>query len=300
VPVLLRSRRSGVGLAAAAGASLLGGAAVAATRVAVQSVDPLLLACLRYLIGGVCLLPFALRTPRFTIARRDRLPLLLLGAVFFGAFPVSFSAALRSTTAARGALALATVPVLTLLLSALRGNERVTPTKLLGIIMAFGGISLALVGDASGVGLHGVGAGDVLMFVAAACGALYNVGSQQYLRTYPPLAITAWSMLGGSGALLVAGAATGMLVGVPQMRPPVWLTVGFLGIVGTGMVSGLLAVALEAIAPTRVAIFITLNPLVAVGMSVGLLHEPVTERFVLGCAGVLAGIGLVNRNAGNR
>lgn len=284
--------------AAAAGASLLGGTAVAATRAAVQSLDPLLLACLRYLIGGLCLLPFALQAGRMTVARRDRLPLLLLAAIFFGVFPVCFSAALRWTTAARGALALSTVPVLTLCLSRVLGHERLTWPKGLGVLLAFGGIALALGGDALGMARRGGPAGDLWMFGAAACGAVYNVFSPRYLRAYSPLAMTAWSMLGGGGLLLVPSATTGVLTAVVHLGPQLWRTIGFLGIVGTGMAYGLLGIALAAIAPTRVAIFITLNPLVAVGLGVALLHEPVTGRFVWGLACVLAGVGLVNGDTG--
>ena len=293
-PAPAHFRRSLLGTATAAATSVLGGTAVVATRVAVQSVDPLLLACLRYLIGGACLLPFVLQAPRFKIAPRDRLPVWLLGALFFGAFPLGFSVALQTTTAARGALTLSTVPLLTLLLSGLMGKERLTLAKLLGVMMAFGGVALALGNDLSSVGQGGLGVGDLLMSGAAVCGAVYNVFSQRYLRAYPPLPIMAWSMLGGSGILLGLATVTGTLSKASHIGFHGWLVVCFLGTFGTGMAFGFLAVALAAIAATRVAIFVSLNPLVAIGLSVALLREPIDGQFALGLGCLLAGIAVVN------
>jgi drug/metabolite transporter (DMT)-like permease len=186
-----------------------------------------------------------------------------------------------------------------LCLSALRGTERFTASKLLGVVVALVGVAVALGDETVGISAHGVGAGDLWMFGAAACGAVYNVFSPPYLAAYPALAVTAWSMLGGGGMLLVPAAVTGILASVAGLTPHLWLTVCFLGVVGTGTVFSLLVVALRATTPTRVAVFITLNPLVATVLSVGLLHEPVTAQFGIGLACVLAGIAFVTWTAGN-
>src|SRR5208283_2054945 len=99
-------------------AALLFGASVVAVRVAVRDVPPMTLAILRFGQGGLLLLLFLL------IRRRDLLRirwadvpyLLLLGAVFFSVFPVTFNMSLRLTEASRGALMLATMPLWSVLL----------------------------------------------------------------------------------------------------------------------------------------------------------------------------------------
>ncbi len=292
------SRPHVFGALAAAGASILGGTAVVATRIAVRQIDPLLLAFLRYLIGFAFLLPFVLQAKRLHIARGDWLPIALLGMIFFGAFPWSFCAALKYTTISRGALVLSTVPLLTLFLSGLMGTEVLTRMKIIGVTLAFLGVAVVLADKMAVTGSPGATAfGDLLMLGAAGCGAVYNVFSQPCLRKYPPLSVTAWSMLAGTSALLVPAVLTGSLDQLHTVPPGTWLLLLFLGIFGAALTFFLLVWALELTSPTRVAVFITLNPLVAIGLGVVLLGEPMTGRVVLGFGCVLGGIGLANWQA---
>jgi hypothetical protein len=106
--------------AAAATAALLFGASVVAVRVAVQDIPPLSLAVLRFgqaalLLVGVLLLA---APARLRVQRRSLPLLVLLGAVLFTLFPVTFNAGLRWTEASRGALMLATLPLWSALLAA--------------------------------------------------------------------------------------------------------------------------------------------------------------------------------------
>jgi drug/metabolite transporter (DMT)-like permease len=293
MPDLEASHRSLLGPLAAAGASIIGGTAVVATRFAVKQIDPLSLAFLRYLIGCAFLLPFVLRTGRLRITREDLLPVALLGVIFFGAFPWSFSAALKYTTASRGALVLSTVPLLTLFLSGFTGAEVLTLRKLTGVTIAFLGVALVLADKMAVAGsLEANLFGDLLMLGAAGCGAVYNVFSQPYLRKYPRLSVTVVSMLAGISALLVPVTATGSLTLLHLVTPGTWLLALFLGIFGVALSCFLLVWALELTTPTRVAVFITLNPLVAICLGIALLGEPMTGQIVLGFGCVLAGIGL--------
>jgi drug/metabolite transporter (DMT)-like permease len=290
------SHPSILGPLAAAGASILGGTAVVATRLAVKQIDPLLLAYLRYLIGAAFLLPFVLRAGRPRITREDLLPTALLGVIFFGAFPWSFSAALRYTTASHGALVLSTVPLLTFFLSGFMGTEVLTQKKLIGVTLAFLGVAFVLADKMAVAGSQGASVfGDLLMLGAAGCGAVYNVFSQPYLRKYPRLSVTVVSMLAGTAGLLVPTVTTGSLTSLHLVTSETWLLILFLGIFGVALSCVLLVSALELMTPTRVAVFITLNPLVAMSLGIALLGEPITSQVVLGFGCVFAGIGLAVR-----
>lgn len=104
-------------LAANAGAfvaAVLFGSSVVAVHVAVQEVPPLSLAVLRFGQGGLLLVVVLLLAGMRELLRVEwhDLPLLiLLGAVLFTVFPVTFNASLRLIEASRGALVLATMPL---------------------------------------------------------------------------------------------------------------------------------------------------------------------------------------------
>ena len=66
-------------------------------------------------------------------ARADILPIAALGIGQFGVLIALLNYGLRTVPAGRGALIFATFPLLTLIVAALAGHERVTRAKLAGI-----------------------------------------------------------------------------------------------------------------------------------------------------------------------
>src|SRR5579863_4091658 len=118
-----------VGVAIALLSSSLGGTAAAITRYLVAGADPVALAILRWGIGFLCVLPVALVMRVRWPARRDWLPVAALGLAFFGLFFILYNIAIGYTTAARASLALATLPLHTMVVAALVGVEPLTPRK---------------------------------------------------------------------------------------------------------------------------------------------------------------------------
>src|ERR1700742_4304550 len=212
------------GVIAAVMSSGLGGTAVGATRYVVGATDPLTLGAFRFGIGFVCLLPIALLQRGAWPARRDWLQVAALGLLFFGAFPVLFNTSLVFTTAARGALALSTLPVLTMLAAAALGVEPLTGRKTLGVAVAMIGVATALL---SGLSTSPPGAwrGDLLMTAAAACMALYSVWSRPVIRRSGPIRFTTMAMAVGAAFLILVAAARGGFACVAAFGTPQWLAI---------------------------------------------------------------------------
>ena len=188
---------------AAATAALSAGGAVVATRLVVSETDPVTLAFYRYLIAAVCLtpaLPFV--WPRSSISVGDIGKIAALGALFFGFFPWAFSASLQYTTAARGAIGLATLPIQTLVVAALFGREALTRNMAVSVSLAFTGIVVVFGPAALDVGDSNYLRGDVLMLLAAFAGAIYSVFSRTTLERYGPMFVTTLAMVFGVLTLL--------------------------------------------------------------------------------------------------
>jgi drug/metabolite transporter (DMT)-like permease len=280
------------GVLAASASSLLGGSCVVATRYVIGATDPLTLALLRYGIGVICLLPLAWWLRSIAVAKADRLPIALLGLLFFAVFPVLFNASLAYTTAPRGSLALSTLPLLTLLFASAWRAEKLTGLKLAGVLLAAGGVASALSGQIGSDSQPDAWIGDLLMVATAACGAVYNVLAGPYLRRYPALVVTTWAMLAGVLGLVVVNIGQG--VSAPVLAPGEWAVVAFLGIVGAALTFLLWSWGLEYTTPTRVAVTVTLNPVASMVLAALLLGEAVTPRLMLGLVAVMAGIALAN------
>ena len=162
------------GVLAAVLSTALGGTAIVATRFLGGAADPITIGVLRFGGGAVLLLPLAFLKGEQWPSRRDWPAGIGLALLFFVLFPVLFNAALIYTTAARGALALSTTPLITMLIAALLRIEPLTARKSLGLVLAMGGVVTALAASLP-VSPPGAWRGDAMMLAGAACMALYTV-----------------------------------------------------------------------------------------------------------------------------
>ena len=287
-------KRVGLSPAAATMASIFFGASVVATKYVIDQTTPVQLAFLRYLIGSLCLTPFLILPKRVNIPWRDALPIMGLGIVFFGIFPWTFSAALQHISASRGAVVLATMPLLTLGIASAVGYEQITRTLVFGVALTLLGVAIAL-GTRDQTALPTIWLGYFLMFLTTLCGAIFSVFSKPYLKRHPALHVTALSIL--AGTLFLAPAAIWQISGsgLPEINESGWMAVVFIGTIGGGIGFYLWIWALERSSPTRVAVFVTLNPLAATALATLLLSETITVSFTIGLSCVLLGIILANR-----
>lgn len=283
------------GVLAAVLSSGIGGTAVGATRYVMGMTDAVTLAALRFGVGALFLVPLVPLRGEAWPQRRDWPAVVGLGLLFFGLFPILFNAALAFTSAARGALALATLPLLTLLVGAALGAEALTARKTAGVLLAMAGVALAL---AAGLGHAPPGAwrGDLTMVGAALCMALYNVWSRPLIRRAGAIPFTAAGMTVGAIVLAIVSALGGGLASAGAFGTPQWLAVAYLGVIGSAFVFFLWGFALSRTTPTRVAISVTVNPITASLFGAAVLGEPIGWNIVAGLATVAAGIWLATRD----
>jgi drug/metabolite transporter (DMT)-like permease len=279
------------GVAIALLSSSLGGTAAAITRYLVSGADPIALAILRWGIGVLCVLPIAILMKVRWPQARDLLPVAMLGLAFFGLFFILYNIAVGYTTAARASLALATLPLHTMVVAALLGVERLTVRKTAGVAIAVLGAGAAL---AAGLASAPDGAwrGELIMTVAVFCMAFYNVLSRPFIRRSSALGFLAVGMGSGALALGLAGAFAGSFDALRNFAMPQWLAGVYLGVGGGAAAFILWVMALERATPTRVANTMTVNPIAAALLAAWLVGEPITPDLLFGLAAVFAGIWL--------
>jgi drug/metabolite transporter (DMT)-like permease len=287
------------GVLAAMVSSALGGISIGATRHVIGATDPFTLGAFRFGIGCVLLLPIAALDRRRWPQGGDLFGIIALGLMYFGLFPILFNGSLAFTTAARGALALSTLPLLTMVVAALAGVEAMTLRKSLGVLLAVAGVALALVSELSDA-RAGLWRGDLLMIGAATCMALYNVWSRPFIQRSGAIPFTAIAMTAGAISLLFLSFMSGGLVAASRFGAPEWAAVGFLGVFGSAVTFYLWSFALEHTTPTRVAVSVTVNPIAAGLFGAVLLNEPIGWDHVVGLIAVMLGIGIATTRANSQ
>lgn len=285
------------GVVAAAASSALGGTSIAATRYLVGHLDPLAIGSFRFGIGCLLLAPVALLGDRRWPGRGDWLQTAGLGLLFFAIFPILFNASLIYTSSARGALALSTLPLLSLVVGAALGRERLTARKTAGVLIAMAGVGFALL---AGLGHAPPQAwrGDLLMIAAALCMALYGIWSKPVIGRCGPIPFTTVAMAVGAAALVLISALRGSFDAVAQFAIPEWSAALYLGVVGAALTFYLWAFALGRASPTSVAVTVTVNPVTASLVAALVLNEPIGWNLAVGI--VVVGVGIWLATTGGR
>lgn len=279
---------------AAAATGVQVGAAMVATRFVVDQGGPATLALLRYAIGVLCLLPPVLMATRVRFAARDLVPIAGLGIVQFGVLIALLNIGLRTVPAGRAALIFATLPLLTMVLAAALGRERLTWARTAGVLLTIAGVGVALGEAALARGGAGGWIGEAAVFASALCGAACSVLYRPYLAKYPTLAVSAVAMLASVAFLALPAAGEGFFTQGPGYTRAGWAAVAFIG-VSSGVGYYLWLWALNRAPATQVTVFLALSPVTAALLGALLLGEPISAGALGGLAGVAAGLWLACR-----
>jgi drug/metabolite transporter (DMT)-like permease len=286
--------RDYLALMAAAATGVQVGAAMVATRYVTHDIGPASLALLRYSIAFICLLPFALAFRKVRVARGDLVAIAGFGILQFGVLIALLNIGLRYMPATRAALLFSTFPLLTMVVAAALGRERLTGTRTAGVLLTIAGVSVTL-----GEGLFvetrsGELTGALAVLGAALCGAVCSVLYRPYLQRCPTVLVGAIAMFASviflSGFAAMEGLFTdGFSIGVTG-----WVIVGFIGL-SSGIGYLLWLWALKHASPTRVTVFLSLSPVTAAVLGVSVLGEPLTAGTLIGLAAVVGGLWVATR-----
>ena len=280
---------------AAAATGVQVGAAIVASRFAVAEVPPLTLAMLRYAIGFLCLLPFAVAILRQDMRARPRdlAAMCALGIGQFGILIAFLNWGLQHVQAAQAALIFSLFPLLTLLLGAALGREQVSPRLLAGVLLSIGGVAVSLAPKLQ-ASAGGHWWGELAVLGAACTGALCSVLYRPYLQRYPTVPVSALAMLASVLFLAVAAAPEQWLTRVATFSPAAWSAIAFIG-VSSGIGYFLWLYALKHESPTRVTVFLALNPVTAALLGWSLLGEQLDRSLLAALALIGSGLWLATR-----
>ena len=290
-PVL---QRVGGGVVAAfAAVYIIWGSTYFFIKIAVETMPPLLMAGVRFVVAGAVLLAI---TSRMKGAARDPIGprqwraatitggLLLLGGNGGVAFGEQY------VPSGLVALEVATVPLFIALFGALVLGRH------LGRI-AIGGIAIGLLGTA--VLLRPGGGGDlghmVLVLVSPlswAIGSLYATRGPLPKRA---LVATGMEMLCGGVLLLVVGVLTGegSAVHLGQVSLASWLAVLYLVVFGSLVAFSAYVWLLTKVPTTAVATYAYVNPLVAVLLGWAFLGERITGQTIIAAALIVVAVAVI-------
>ncbi len=275
-------------LAALGFLTLIWGLSIPAMKLGLADMPAAALVTLRYLGAA----------PAFVLILRGRRrpgPRALALMAALGVFGVDLGqyaqmAGVRRCPASVATMITAVIPVLTVLLAALRLRQRLRPTHFVGFALALGGIALAVWQGGGAVTPRAL-TGEALVGFSSVCIAGYYVFGAELAARAGVLETAAWSTLAAAAGLL-PGAALPVAPDAVHLTPRAGGVVLYLGLLVTvlGIVIWLRALGRV---PARIAGATQYGqPLVGIAASALLFGDPIGPRFLAGTALVLAGVAL--------
>jgi drug/metabolite transporter (DMT)-like permease len=214
----------------------------------------------------------------------------LLGSAIYGllAFGAAYGLlyfALLKVSIGTAAVSIAMVPMFTLLLAVIHGQERLTPAGVVGGFLAVAGIGVLSLGSLDG-NL------PVLHVIAAVGAAIAAAESAVVVKGFPrahPVTTNAVGMAAGSLLLWGASAVASEPWTVPDLTRT-WAAVAWLVIIGSVGMWYLILFVIGRWSASATAYTGTVMPVVAVALGALLADEPITPEVVIGAALVMLAV----------
>lgn len=269
-----------------------------AAKLSLRWFPPLLFAPLRSIFAALFLLPIYWWMRRGKVdeapwTRREIWTLAALGICGITLNQVFFIFGMSMTSVAHAALLIAIGPVFVMLVAAMRGQEKLTGRKLVGMLTAISGVAALQLAPGRAAGSSALG--DLFVLMASLSFALFTVFGKEATLRHDAVTVN------------TVGYAAGALAGMPLL---VWGGWGFdFGAVGAGGWTMMIYMALfpsvlcymifyhalTRIDASRVAAFSYAQPVIASLTGLAVLSEPVTLPVATGGILVLSGVWLTGR-----
>jgi len=278
------------------------GGAFIAGRILAQSLPIMTAAFGRIFIASILLVIVVIKIEG-SLPRLNRKQIFLTAILgFTGVFinNICFFGALARVPAGRTSLFVSLTPIVIAILASFFFSERLGVRRWIGILVALlGAIVVITRGDlVSGITdiNQSIGLGELMMIGAVFSWAAYTLISREVIESLSPIVATTYSTLWGFFFLSIGALGEFKDIDWVLLDWRVWTSVFYLGAFGTVIAFIWFYEGIQAVGPSRTAIFSNLVPAFGVLFSVLLLGEPILISMVVGGLITALGVSLVNRS----
>src|SRR2546423_4584802 len=270
--------------------AVIWGANFVVVKYATHIFNPVAFTGLRVGVAAVFLLGVAFVGGGITLARRDVISLLLLGVLGNALYQLFFVLGVARTRAGNASLIVGAAPAFIALVARARGMERVKRMTLVGIGLSVLGVALVIVGSARPARGEVTLLGSVLVFFGVLSWTLYTILLQPYTKRIDVISLSAITMVGGAVPLLIASLPSIIATDWSAVGLGGWLALLYSSIISMGVAYMFWYRGLRVLGPTRTAVYLNLQPIIALPVSWAFLGEDPTIFQGVGAATIIAGV----------
>ena len=250
-------------------------------RIAVQEIDPLVVAGMRTLIGSLLLLPIALHRKALAPAFRKWKWLLAFTVIEISVPWVLLGHAETRLNSSTAGLLIAIVPLFAALIVTKLGHERLDPRRMLGLGLGFAGVALLVGLDIHFTELLAVAA----TILVALCYAIGPIIINRKLDDVPAIGVLTASLI---LATVIYLPFAPFLWPAQFSAAAGWSVLG-LGVLCTAAAFVVFFALIAEVGPARATVITYVNTAVAIALGALVLSEPLTIGMAIGFPLVVAG-----------
>ena len=269
-----------------------------AGRIIAQDIGPFSAAFLRFVIASFFLFLFAWKIEgRIPLpAKRQILPVVLLGMTGVFSYNVFFFKGLKLISAGRAAIIIANNPIFISLLSAYFFKEKLNPVKITGIMLSVTGAMIVISkGNWSNIIDGGIGWGEIFIFCCVFSWVAYSLIGKAVMTQLSPVVSVFYTSVIGAFLLFLPAYFEGVLQHLRDYPIVDWLSVFYLGFFGTVIGFVWYYEGINKIGPMKASLFINFVPISAVLLAFIILGEAITLSLFIGTILVSFGVYLTNK-----
>lgn len=277
------------------GMSVIWGINFSVVKYGTTQVAPLAFNGTRMTIAVATLAALALMRGGFSLSRRDFWALFGLGMLGNGVYQILFIEGIARTRAGSVALVLAAGPAFVAVIGRMLGIERVSARGWAGVGLSLAGIGLVTASTPAASSGEATLLGNLLVLGGALAWAIFAVLLKPYANRVGAVQLGTVTTLGGLVPLLLVAAPHLAATEWGAVAPPLWAALFYSGF-GALAVAGLFWVrGVRVLGPTRTAMYVNLQPMMALLVAWAALGEVPTVAQWAGMVLIIGGVILTRR-----
>jgi drug/metabolite transporter (DMT)-like permease len=254
------------------------------------TLSPTVLAAARFSVAALCFLPpLAHAILRRQVASSDLLRMAILGQITYTLyFWLQYTGVQKTNAGIASILVVGLIPAATAVVSQIFLGERLRLATLAALLVGLLGVAAIALPQGIQIAREaGFLFGALCLVADAFAFALYSALGKRWMRRTPPLVMTAGTILSGALGLVLlslADPANNRWNALSHLDAGQWAALLYLAVICSVAAYFIYNFALTKVLASRAAVYIYVEPVVAVSLGALLLGEPLAARTVAGAA----------------
>lgn len=260
------------------------------------AVSPVGLNALRFLAGAVAFWGISLFMKPQKVLRKDLL--ILFGGSALGLMlnQILFVQGLSRTSSINASIISTTVPMLTMIFSAMILKEPISLLKVIGVLVGGAGAVFLVLTSLHGIDKESSLLGDLLCMSSCAAYSLFLVITKPVSQRYSPVTVMKWMFLFAVLLVIPFSLTSVTNIDFAGLDKSNWLSLGFVLVFATIVPYFLIPVAQKRLRPTTQAMYNYVLPIVATALAVYMGTGTLTVTKVIASVLVFVGVYIVTRS----